>query len=272
MTVKPLRSRPLAGRRIVITRAREQASRFRRLLEATGAEVIEIPAIRIAPPESWDPLDAAIARLEEFDWAIFTSVNGVESVRRRAALRGERAVVEALCRRRVAAIGPATASALEEWGVSPEVVPDEYRAEGLVERLQGLIRPDDRVLLPRAAQTRDVLVKELERFGASVTEVPAYRTLPVNELGAAVRRAVGERPVDVVSFTSSSTVRHFVAMLGPQEAKALLRDVAVACIGPITADTAAEFDLHPTIMPSEYTIPALARAIIEHFEAKKGVR
>lgn len=274
MSVQPnVRARPLAGRRIVITRAREQASRFRRLLEAAGAEVIEMPAIRIAPPESWDPLDAAIARLETFDWVIFTSVNGVESVRRRAALTGERAVVETLRRRRVAAIGPATASALEEWGVSPEVVPDEYRAEGLVERLRGVIRADDRVLLPRAAQTRDVLVKELERVGASVTEVPAYRTLPVNEPGAVVRRVVGGRPVDVVTFTSSSTVRHFLGMLSDEDQAALFGDeTVVACIGPITADTAREFGLETRIMPSEYTIPTLANAIIDHFVAKKGVR
>lgn len=263
MTVRPLRSRPLAGRRVVITRAREQASGFRRLLEKAGGEVLEIPAIRIEPPDSWEPLDQAIARLEEFRWIIFTSVNGVESFLRRLATIGkDLAVLRGL---RVAAIGPATAAALAEWTIAPEVVPDEYRAEGLVERLRALVRPGDRVLLPRAAETRDLLPKELERLGAAVTEVPAYRTLPVTEGAAALRRALEAGQVDVVTFTSSSTVRHFVAMLAPGEAKARLGGVAVACIGPITADTARELGLETRIMPSEYTIPALAHAIIDYY-------
>ena len=267
MTVHPnVRSRPLAGRRIVITRAREQASRFRRLLEEAGGEVLEIPTIRIAPPESWDPLDSAIARLDEFRWVVFTSVNGVESVRRRLGERGKD--LSAFRPLRVAAIGPATAAALAEGGVSAEVVPDEYRAEGLVERLRAQIRSGDGVLLPRAAKTRDLLVKELERLGARVTEVPVYRTLPASEGARALRRALETRSVDVVTFTSSSTVRHFVALITPRAAKTLLRDVALACIGPITADTAREFDLETRIMPSEYTIPALARAIIEYYSRR----
>ena len=263
-------SRPLAGRRIVITRAREQASRFRHLLEEAGGEVLEIPTIRIEPPESWGPLDGAIARLETFQWIAFTSVNGVEAFRRRLSESGT--AVGVLRRFRVAAIGPATAAALAEWGVAPEVVPEEYRAEGLVERLKGLIRPGERVLLPRAAETREVLVKELERLGARVTEVPAYRTLPATEGAGALRSALAAGAVDAVTFTSSSTVRHFVTLCGPQDARALLRGVAVACIGPITADTAAEFGLQTAIMPSEYTIPALAHAIVEYFEIQKGVR
>lgn len=271
MTVSPnVSSRPLAGRRIVITRAREQACRFRQLLEEAGSEVLEIPTIRIEPPESWDPLDAAIARLETFQWVAFTSVNGVEGFRERLSARGADAAV--LRRLRVAAIGPATAAALTECGVSPEAVPEEYRAEGLVERLRGLIRPGERVLLPRAAETRDVLVKELERLGARVTEVPAYRTVAATEGAAALRGALAAGVVDAVTFTSSSTVRHFVAMVRPQDAMALLRGVAVACIGPVTSDTAAEFGLRIAIMPSEYTIPALAHAIIEYFESPKGVR
>lgn len=271
MTVRPdVRSRPLAGRRIVVTRAREQAGQFRRLLEEAGGEVLEIPAIRIEPPQSWEPLDRAIARLEEFRWIIFTSVNGVDGFRKRACLTDEQAVLRVLNARRVAAIGPATAAALEEWGVSPEVVPDEYRAEGLVERLRALVGPGDRVLLPRAAETRDLLVKELERLGAAVSEVPVYRTLAVTEGIAGLTQALENGTVDVVTFTSSSTVRHLAAML-PPGARARLSGVAVACIGPITAETAAELGLGTDIMPSEYTIPALARAIIEYFEQRKGV-
>ena len=256
-------ARPLAGRRILITRAREQASRFRSLLEGAGAEVIEIPAIRIEPPESWEPLDSAIAELKQFQWVVFTSVNGVENFRQRMATNGMD--LGALARRQVAAIGPATAEALKELGVSPRVVPDEYRAEGLLERLRAHIRPGDRVLLPRAAETRDLLVKELGRLGADVTEVAAYRTVAVREGAPLLRRALESGTVDVVTFTSSSTVRHLVAMFAPGEAATLLRHVVVACIGPITAQTAAELGLSTHIMPAEYTIPALARAIIEYY-------
>jgi uroporphyrinogen III methyltransferase/synthase len=268
MSVQPnVRSRPLAGKRIVITRAREQAGQFRRLLEEAGGEVLEIPTIRIDPPESWGPLDRAISRLDEFQWLIFTSVNGVESFRQRLVASGMDPGV--LARYRVAAIGPSTAEALNELGVSPEVVPDEYRAEALLEDLRAHIRAGDRVLLPRATETRDLLVKELGRLGADVAEVPAYRTVAVSERAPVLRRALESGTVDVVTFTSSSTVRHFMAMFAPGEALTLLRTVAVACIGPITAQTAAELGLHTTIMPAEYTIPALARAIIEYY-SKKG--
>ncbi len=269
MTVRPsVRAQPLSGRGIVITRAKEQASGFRQLLEAAGAEVLEIPTIRIAPPDSWEPLDRAVGELERYRWVIFTSANGVENFRRRLTGRGKD--LRALQGARVAAIGPATAAALEAWGIVPELVPDEYRAEGLVERLRGLIRPEDQVLLPRASETRDLLVTELQRLGARVTEVPAYRTLPVSEGAAALRRALKAGEVDVVTFTSSSTARNFAAMFSEAERQALLRKVVVASIGPITAATAGEFGLDTRVMPQEYTIPALVRAIIEYYERKKG--
>ena len=267
MTVRAnARARQLAGRRIIITRPREQAGQFRRLLEEAGGEVLEVPTIRIDPPESWGPLDREISRLNEFQWLIFTSVNGVENFRQRLGTNG--VDLAALRHYRVAAIGPATAEALSELGVSPEVVPDEYRAEGLLDHLRAHIRPGDRVLLPRAAETLDLLVKELGRLGADVAEVPAYRTVAVREGAPLLRRALESGTVDVVTFTSSSTVRHFVAMFAPGEAATLLRAVAVACIGPITAQTAAELGLHTDIMPAEYTIPALARAIIEYYSKK----
>jgi uroporphyrinogen III methyltransferase/synthase len=237
-------------------------------LEEAGGEVLEVPTIRIDPPESWEPLDGAIGRLDKFQWLVFTSVNGVENFRQRLAASGMD--LGALGRYRVAAIGPATAEALKTLGIAPEVVPDEYRAEGLLEHLRAHIHPGDRVLLPRAAETRDLLVKELRRLGADVAEVPAYRTVAVREGAPLLRRALGSGTVDVVTFTSSSTVRHFVAMLAPGEAATLLRTLVVACIGPITAQTAAELGLHTDIMPADYTIPGLARAIIEYYSMKRG--
>ncbi|HEY3187742.1 MAG TPA: uroporphyrinogen-III synthase [Solirubrobacteraceae bacterium] len=260
--------RPLDGRTIVVTRAAEQASAFSALLRADGARVIEAPTIVIEPPESWAPLDAALADASRFTWVAFTSVNGVLMVdgRLRALGRGWSIVGHA----RVAAIGPATAAALEARGVRAEVVPGEYRAEGLVERLRGLVGTSDRILLPRAAETRDVLVTELRRLGAEVTEVAAYRTRPPGEGAGALRAALAAGEVDALTFTSSSTARNFARLFTDDERRAWFARVTVASIGPITAATAAEHGLTTTVMPSDYTIPALARALARHFGARAG--
>jgi uroporphyrinogen III methyltransferase/synthase len=255
--------RPLQGRTIVVTRAAAQAQRFTQLLEAAGARVLEAPAIVIAPPPSWEPLDTALAALDTFTWVIFTSVNGVAMVDRRLAARG--LAWSALAGRRVAAIGPATADALAEHGVRPDLVPREYRAEGLVERLRGVVTPADRVLLPRAAQTRDVLVSELARLGAHVTEVPAYATRRADAGAGRLREALAAGTIDAVTFTSSSTARNFAELFTDEERRAWLSRVTVASIGPVTAATAAEYGMATDVMPGEYTIPALARALADHF-------
>jgi len=259
----PSPSRPLDGRTIVVTRAAAQAQRFTQLLEEAGARVLEAPAIVIAPPPSWEPLDAALDALGTFTWVIFTSVNGVAMVDRRLPARGRGWA--ALAGRRVAAIGPATADALAEHGVRPDLVPGEYRAEGLLERLRGVITPADRVLLPRAAQTRDVLVTGLRRLGAQVTEVPAYATRRADAGAARLREALAAGAIDAVTFTSSSTARNFAEMFTDDERRSWLGRVTVASIGPITAATATEYGLTTDVMPGEYTIPALARALAEHF-------
>jgi uroporphyrinogen III methyltransferase / synthase len=255
--------RPLGGRTIVVTRAAAQAQRFTQLLEAAGARVLEAPAIVIAPPPSWEPLDAALEALDTFTWVIFTSVNGVAMVDRRLPARG--LAWTALAGRRVAAIGPATADALAEHGVRADLVPGEYRAEGLLERLRGVITPADRVLLPRAAQTRDVLVSGLRRLGAQVTEVPAYATRRAEAGTARLREALAAGTIDAITFTSSSTARNFAELFTEDERRSWLARVTVASIGPITAATAAEYGLRTEVMPAEYTIPALARALAEHF-------
>jgi uroporphyrinogen-III synthase len=259
---------PLAGRVILVTRARQQAGRFAALLEEAGARVLLAPTIVIESPESWAPLDEALARSRAYQWAIFTSVNGVEMVRRRLERAGRGS--EALASCRIAAIGPATAAALRAWGLPAEVVPEEYVAEGLVDRLQSLIRPQERVLLPRAAETRDLLVRELGALGAVVEEVAAYRTRAATERAAGLREALTRREVDVVTFTSSSTVRNFAALFSPGELEPLMAGVVIACIGPVTRATAAGLGLSTAIMPAEYTIPALARAIVAHFEQQRS--
>ena len=256
-------ARPLEGRTIVVTRAAAQAQRFVQLLESAGARVLQAPTIAIEPPSSWEPLDQALDALESFQWVIFTSVNGVAMVDRRLGARG--LAWAAVARRRVAAIGPATADALAEHGVRVQVVPDEYRAEALVERLRPLVAPGDRVLLPRAKETRDVLVVELKRLGAIVAEVPAYQTRRVDDGVGRLREAFAARAIDAVTFTSSSTVRNFAELFSDGERRSWRGRVTVASIGPITAATAAEYGLATDVMPSEYTIPALARAIADYF-------
>jgi uroporphyrinogen III methyltransferase/synthase len=255
--------RALAGRTIVVTRAAAQAQRFTQLLETAGARVIEAPAIVIGPPASWEPLDAALRALATFQWLVFTSVNGVTMVDRRLTALG--LTWSAIVGRRVAAIGPATADALREHGVRVDIVPAEYRAEGLVERLRGLLAAGDRVLLPRAAQTRDVLVTALRALGADVVEVAAYATRRAESNTARLAEALGAGDVDAVTFTSSSTARNFAEMFSEAERRAWRGRVAIAAIGPITAATAAEHGMATDIMPAEYTIPALARAIVEWF-------
>ena len=255
--------RPLEGRTIVVTRARAQAQRFAELLEAAGARVLQAPTIVIEPPASWEPLDTALAALESFTWVIFTSVNGVAMVDRRLAARG--VPWAAIARKRVAAIGPATAEALVEHGVPVELVPTEYRAEALVDRLRRVVGPGDRVLLPRAKEARDVLAVELRRLGVAVTEVPAYQTRRIDDGVVRLREALGSGAVDAVTFTSSSTARNFAEQFSDDERSAWRGRIAVASIGPITAATAAEYGLPTDVMPSEYTIPALARAVAEYF-------
>jgi uroporphyrinogen III methyltransferase / synthase len=256
-------ARPLAGRTIVVTRAAAQAQRFSQLLEAAGARVVEAPTIAIDAPPSWEPLDGALDGLDAFTWVIFTSVNGVAMVDRRLKARGRTwADVQG---RRVAAIGPATADALGEHDIRPAVVPREFRAEGLVERLRTVVGRGDRVLLPRAAQTRDVLVTELQRLGAAVTEVPAYVTRPVDGGAARLRDTLTAGAIDAVTFTSSSTARNFAELFSAEERRSWRGRVAIASIGPITAATAAEYGLATDIMPGEYTIPALARALADYF-------
>jgi uroporphyrinogen-III synthase len=260
-----LARRPLHARRILVTRPRAQAGRLAGLLEALGAEVIGLPTIRIEPPESWEPLDRAVRTLGSYRWVVFTSVNGVAAFRERLRLQGLDA--RGLAGRRIAAIGPETAETLRRGGIEADLIPDEYRAEGLLGALAPRLRPGDQVLLVRAAEARDVLRRELEARGNPVTVAPAYRTVPATDGADRARPLLESGEIDAVTFTSSSTVLGLLALLGAAEAGRLLAGVVVAAIGPVTAETAARHGLRVTVMPETYTIPALADAIAEHFES-----
>lgn len=259
--------RPLFGRRIVVTRAREQASGFRAALGELGAHCIEFPTIAIEPPPSWQPLDEAIGRLSDYRWVIFTSVNGVRFFMQRLWSCGKD--VRELKGIRLAAIGPKTAEAIEGFGLRPDLVPKEYRAESILEALSGEELKGERFLMPRAMVARDVLPDTLRERGALVDVIAAYKTvLPAERSERMLGRfKLGE--IDCLTFTSSSTVTNFFSLFKKDEILPLLEKTAIACIGPITADTAREHGLKVDIMPTEYTISGLLGAIRAWFEEKR---
>ena len=260
--------RPLFGKKIIVTRAREQASEFVKGLSMLGAECFEFPTIEVVSPETWDLLDQSIVNLETYSWIVFTSVNGVKSfLIRLAALEKD---VRDLKGIKIAAIGPKTAEAWRCLGIKPDLMPDEYRAEAIVAcfREQGV--KGARILLPRAAEAREVLPEELRNMGAEVDVVTAYKTVkPANDTSG-IKKMLKTGAVDMVTFTSSSTVKNFVAMFGAdrQELEKWMAGVAVACIGPITAKTAGENGFSVDLVPSEYTIEGLTEDIVRFFKKK----
>jgi uroporphyrinogen III methyltransferase/synthase len=258
-------SMPLFGRRIVVTRAREQSSGFLGRLAELGAECIEFPTIETVPPEDWEPLDEAIRSLENYHWLLFTSVNGVKAFFKRLDFLGRD--VRDLKGIKLGAIGPKTAAAIHEKGLRPDLVPDEYRAEAVVSAFKRESAGGLRILLPRAAVAREVLPEELAKMGVSVDVVTAYRTVkPKNERDR-VKEMLEAGDIHMVTFTSSSTVRFFVEMFEAEgvRLKQWMKKTVVACIGPITAKTAETYGFNVNVTPREYTVAALADEIVRYF-------
>jgi uroporphyrinogen III methyltransferase / synthase len=256
--------KPLAGRRIVITRARAQAEGLARRIEELGGEVIEFPTIEIRPPESFAALDAAVEKIADYDWVIFTSVNSVEPFLARLEQKGKTAM--ALAPLKVGAIGPETAKRLEEAQIRSCLVPERYQAEGILDAVDPAAMRGKRVLIPRAAEAREILPETLRRWGALVDVVVAYRTaLPAAE-PTPLAQLLSERKADVVTFTSSSTVRNFVRLFDHKNLGEIVAGSTIACIGPITAGTVAELGGRADIVAQEFTIPGMVRAIVEHFQ------
>jgi uroporphyrinogen III methyltransferase/synthase len=244
---------PLFGRRIVVTRDRAQAGEMGALLEELGAEVLLAPVIEIRPPADPAPLDQAIARLDTYDWLIFTSVNGVRSFVERLDRSGRD--LRAL-RAKVCGIGPATCAAIGALHLKVDVMPEEYVAESLVKALAGERLEGKRVLLPRAAVARDLVPVELTRRGAQVDVVEAYRTEMPADAPQRVRAVLDRRP-DWITFTSSSTVRNFLAAAGA----ASLDGIRLGSIGPVTSATLREFGWEPHVEAAPHTIPALVQGL-----------
>lgn len=269
--------RRLAGVRVLVGRARHQAGALSTELRKLGAEVIEIPFIEIRKPRSFRSLDSALKDLSSYEWLILTSVNGVEAMwERMKKLRLTRASISDL---NIAAIGPATKKAMEQRGMKIDVVPREYVAESVVRSLRRKVN-GKRVLLVRAKVARDVIPRELGRAGAHVDVVEAYETV-VPETSRRRLKAVLRNPrrrPQVVTFTSSSTVRNFVELLNSSTAKARGRErprhtdldgIRMASIGPVTSATLREFGLSVDIKAKEFTIPGLVAAIARSSAAER---
>ncbi|OEU67347.1 MAG: uroporphyrinogen-III C-methyltransferase [Desulfobacterales bacterium PC51MH44] len=262
-TMKWFENRPLMGRSIVVTRAREQASDLVKLLSDLGAECLECPTIKVAPPDDIKPLDTAIENLAAYDWLIFTSVNGVNFFFER--LFAKDLDVRALSNLRTAVIGPATAERLFDFGLQSDIVPESYRAESVVKAFTKVDIKGQKILLPRAKQARSVLPEELTKMGGVVDEITAYCTKTVQDNIDLLLTRLKERTIDLITFTSSSTVKNFHALFSPDEIGNLMKDVTIASIGPITADTARNLGFNVHIIAESFTIPGLCQAIQQYY-------
>ncbi|MBI2683019.1 MAG: uroporphyrinogen-III synthase [Acidobacteriales bacterium] len=251
----------LSGKRVLVTRARNQAAALARLLEAQGAEVILVPTIEIVPPQSYQPLDKALHKIQSYDWLILTSVNGVQALKKRM----DKLDVDSgmLRRLKVVAIGPATRDALEALGVRVDVMPDEYKAESVVSALEGRVSGKT-VLLVRAKVARDVIPQRLREAGATVDVAEAYETvLPSTSRRRLAEALNGRNRPHIITFTSSSTARNFVSLLPQgQSPKVLLEGVRLASIGPVTSATLREVGLWVDMEAKEFTMPGLVGAIL----------
>ncbi|MBN1106669.1 MAG: uroporphyrinogen-III C-methyltransferase [Deltaproteobacteria bacterium] len=257
--------KPLFGRRIVVTRAREQASTFLAGLSELGAECIEFPTIEVVPPSDDRDMDEAIGALEKYRWVIFTSVNGVRFFFERLWTLGKDS--RAFKAVKVAAIGSSTGNALRKRGIRPDLIPDEFRAEAVVEALRNEEVGGARILLPRAAQAREVLPEELRKMGAVVDVVETYRTVKAAGDLEGVKEMLQKGEIHMVTFTSSSTVSNFVELFR-EEGEAFYRWMegpVVACIGPVTARTAEKTGLKVSLVAPEYTIESLTASIVGFF-------
>ncbi|KNZ71018.1 uroporphyrin-III C-methyltransferase [Thermincola ferriacetica] len=253
--------KPLFGKRVLVTRSREQASALSEKIEALGGEPWEFPTIDIAEPDDFGPMDRAIEEIEKYDWIILTSVNGVKSFFKR--LNDKTKDIRDLKGIRLCAIGPKTREELEKYGLRCDFVPNEYRAEAIIEGLKNEDMSGKKVLLPRADIARKIIPDTLKELGAEIEEVVAYKTVMGAGNAQLLRDMLAEKKLQILTFTSSSTVKNFVQMLDAPNLQDLLADVTVASIGPITSNTAKELGIRVDVEAQEYTIDGLVEAILK---------
>lgn len=260
--------RPLFGRKIVVTRTRDKASELVALLEEQGANCLECATISIEPPDSWNDLDEALTRLDDFQWIIFTSINAVDYFFKRLHHKGLDCRVLKGCR--VAAVGKVTAERLKGYGLICDLLPEKYTGEGLAAALEKEGVDGQNILLPRARRAREVVPDRLRRAGAGVTVVPVYQNVAPEGCNDFLKNKLLEKDIDMVTFTSSSTVVNFIKMLGTDEAeelRVLMGEVKIAAIGPITAETVRDHGLEVDVQPEKYTIPDMVQAIVDYYSS-----
>lgn len=254
--------RPFHGKRVVVTRARAQSSDLIATLTGLGATCIEIPTIKVVPPADNTPLKNAIADLKSYEWVVFTSVNGVKSFFDTLFETGKD--VRDMGHLKCACIGPVTKEELMTHGIVSDILPESYRAESVADAFSGMDIKGKKILLPRAKEARTILPEELAKMGAVVDEVTAYVTEQVTDGKNELIELLENHQIDMVTFTSSSTVKNFKALLPEDKFAQLMEGVKVACIGPITSDTAQMEGMMPDIIATEYTIPGLVQAMVEY--------
>ncbi|MCL6472781.1 MAG: uroporphyrinogen-III C-methyltransferase [Firmicutes bacterium] len=261
--------KPLFGKRILITRAKEQAKAFSELIAELGGQAIEVPTIEITDPDSFENIDRALDRLETgagYDWVIFTSANGVRFfVKRMRELKKD---IRILAGAKVAVIGPATAKAVKRLLINIDITPKEFVAEGLIEEFKQIGIAGQNFLIPRAKVARDILPDTLREMGGEVDVVEVYQTVLDEAAASRIKKLIAEKSIDIATFTSPSTINNFVEILG-LDFKELMKDITVAVIGPVTKDAVEKFGLKVDVVAEEYTIPGLVNAIAKR-QKKQG--
>ncbi len=258
--------KPLFGKRIVITRARAQASGLVSTLSKLGAHCIEIPTIQIAEPENTQPLKESIENIKDYDWLVFTSVNGVKFFFNTLFEMGYD--VRVLGHLKFACIGPVTKERLKDYGIISDILPETYRAESVIDAFSAFEIKHKKILLPRAKQARTILPEELTRMGAQVDDITAYETLLNTDGKNDLISFLENQKIDAITFTSSSTVSNFISQLESKDTRKLLKNVAIASIGPITSDTARSYGIEPEIEAKEFTIQGLVNSLLAYYEGK----
>jgi uroporphyrinogen III methyltransferase/synthase len=253
--------KPLLGKGVVITRPEGQTEEFQTLLQGEGAQTYLFPTIRIIPPETFRPLDQAIKNMEKYDWLIFTSTNAVRFFFQR--IKETSCDIRNLKGIKICTIGPATARSLETYGLAADLVPEKFSSEGIIAAFRSEDIRGKNILIPRAEKTRDILPRELTACGANVDCVTAYRTVASGGKKEEFINWINEGRIHVITFTSPSTVEHFIAMMGNNIS--LLQKIKIACIGPVTAEAAREAGLVVDILQEQYVVPAMVQSMSEHF-------
>jgi uroporphyrinogen III methyltransferase/synthase len=258
-------NRPLSGRRIIVTRAADQAGEFSEMMTTRGATVLECPTIKLIEPTSWAELDAAVGQLVSFNWLVLTSVNAVRFFFQRLKILGLDTRAIGSCK--VCAVGPKTADAIAEHGIRPDLIPSDYKAEAIVAEFAKLEISGQRILFPRADRARDIIPRELEQMGVHVTAPVIYRNVLPERLCPETLLALEKRCVDCITFTSSSTALNMAELLGADLLANMLKGVVVASIGPVTSKTCRDLGLKVDIQPDTFTLSALSDAIQLYFTA-----